>query len=149
MSRNVVLREVELTLPMVPDMEIAASETAAAMAEYLGLSQDKIDEVRMAVVEVCINAFEHSRAPDRRVRMTCTILGASRDDPRELRIAVRDQGVGFDPQALPPPRIEEKLKATRKRGWGMQIVHGLMDDVQVHSNDGGTEIVMSKLRVEG
>lgn len=149
MSRNAVLREVELTLPMVPDMEIAASETAAAMARYLGLSQDKIDEVRMAVVEVCINAFEHSRAPDRKVRMTCTILGENRDEPRELRIAVRDQGIGFDPATLPPPRIEEKLKATSKRGWGMQIIHGLMDDVEVHSSPEGTEIVMSKLRVEG
>lgn len=149
MSRNAVLREVELTLPMVPDMEIAASETAAAMARYLGLSQDKIDEVRMAVVEVCINAFEHSRAPDRKVRMTCTILGENRDEPRELRIAVRDQGIGFDPEALPPSRIEEKLKATSKRGWGMQIIDGLMDDVEVHSSPEGTEIVMSKLRVEG
>ncbi|MGH9379990.1 MAG: ATP-binding protein [Thermoanaerobaculia bacterium] len=148
MPRNAVLREVELTLPMVPDMEIAASETAAAMARYLGLSQDKIDEVRLAVVEVCINAFEHSRAPDRKVRMTCAILGEARDDPRELRIAIRDRGVGFDPDSLPTPQIEEKLKASRKRGWGMQIVYGLMDDVQVFSGNEGTEIVMSKLRAE-
>ena len=31
---NAVLREVTLTLPMVPDMEIAASKTATAIAEF-------------------------------------------------------------------------------------------------------------------
>ena len=45
------LREVTLTLPMLPDMEIAASKTATAMAEFMRMSADKVDEVRMAVVE--------------------------------------------------------------------------------------------------
>ena len=139
-----LLREVELTLPMVADMEIAASETAAAMARYLGLEQDRIDEVRLAVVEVCINAFEHSRAADRRVHMTCSILGSHREDPRELRIAIEDHGIGFDPAGLAQPRIEEKLKADRKRGWGMRIIHGLMDDVSIESGADGTRVVMSK-----
>lgn len=145
-TRTAVLREVELTLPMVPDMEIAASETAAAMARYMGFSQDKIDEVRLAVVEVCINAFEHSRANDRKVYMTLSILGETADEPRELRITVRDRGIGFDPDELTDPKIEDKLRARSKRGWGMTIIHGLMDEVEIESTEQGTEIVMSKLR---
>lgn len=140
------MREVELTLPMVPDMEIAASETAAAMARYMGLPHDKIDEVRLAVVEVCINAFEHSKANDRKVYMTLSILGPSPDAPTELRISIRDRGVGFDPDSLRDPRIEDKLRARSKRGWGMTIIHGLMDRVAIQSDEEGTEIVMSKLR---
>ena len=141
-----VLREVELTLPMVPDMEIAASETAAAMARYMGLPHDKIDEVRLAVVEVCINAFEHSKANDRKVYMTLSILGPTSDAPSELQISIRDRGIGFDPDTLSDPRIEDKLRARSKRGWGMTIIHGLMDRVAIRSDEQGTEIVMSKLR---
>jgi len=131
---------------MVSDMEIAASETAAAMARYMGLTHDKIDEVRLAVVEVCINAFEHSKANDRKIYVTLSILGESADAPNELRISIRDRGIGFDPDELKDPRIEDKLRSRSKRGWGMTIIHGLMDRVAIESDEQGTQIVMSKLR---
>jgi len=137
-----VLREVTLTLPMLPDMEIAASKTATAMAEYMSMSPDRIDEVRMAVVEACINAIEHSSAPDRKVHLTFSILG----DPvaEKLQIEIADLGVGFEPDQVEEPRIEEKLKATRKRGWGLKIIEGLMDEVEVITGSHGTTVRMTK-----
>lgn len=144
MPGNAILREVTLTLPMAPDMEIAASKTATAIAEFMKMSPDRIDEVRMAVIEACINAFEHSRASDRRVTMTFEVVGEA--EPEELRITVRDAGVGFDPGALEEPTIEKKLGDARKRGWGLKIIQGLMDDVAIHSGSDGTTVVMSKRR---
>lgn len=142
MAADAILREVRLTLPMVPDMEIEASETATSMAEAMSMSPDKIDEVRMAVVEACINAFEHSHSKDRQVHLTFEVLG--RNSPRKLRITVTDHGIGFDPSSLENPTIEAKLKAERKRGWGLKIIHGLMDDVEIRSGVRGTTLVMSK-----
>lgn len=144
MAGNPVLREVRLTLPMAADMEIAAAKTVTSMAESMQMSPDKIDEVRMAVVEACINAFEHSEAGDRMVHLTFAVMGG--DEPEELQITVRDAGKGFDPAQLPEPTIEEKLKAERKRGWGLKIIEGLMDEVAIHSGGGGTTVVMSKRR---
>ena len=144
MASSAVLREVTLTLPMLPDMEIAASKTATALAEFMEMSSDKIDEVRMAVVEACINSFEHSRAEDRKVEIQFAVLG--NDEPERLRITIRDSGVGFTPESLVKPRIEDKLKAASKRGWGLKIIKGLMDEVDIHSGPGGTTVVMSKLR---
>jgi serine/threonine-protein kinase RsbW len=144
MTGNAILREVTLTLPMVPDMEIAASKTATAMAEFMKMSPDRIDEVRMAVVEACINAFEHSHSPDRKVYMTFEVLGAQ--EPENLRITVRDTGVGFSPGGIAEPHIEDKLKATRKRGWGLKIIRGLMDEVEIRSGVDGTTVIMSKAR---
>ena len=138
------MREMELALPMKPDMEIEASRTATAFAEEMNMSPDRIDEVRMAVIEACINAFEHSHASDREVHVRFEVLGQG--DPEKLRITVRDSGVGFDPDEPPEPRIEEKLKAQRKRGWGLKIIRGLMDEVEIRSGSGGTTVVMSKLR---
>lgn len=139
-----ILREVKLTLPLAPDMEIAASKTATAMAELLRMSPDKIDEVRMAVVEACINAIEHSRAPDRKVYLTFEVLGE--DEPEILRITVRDEGVGFAPADVEEPSIERKISAARKRGWGLKIIRGLMDSVEIVSGTDGTSIVMTKAR---
>jgi serine/threonine-protein kinase RsbW len=144
MSGDAVMREVTLALPMVPEMEIEASKTATAIAEFIGMSPDRIDEVRMAVVEACINALEHSRAADREVFVTFEVIGDK--DPEKLRITVRDSGVGFSPEELTEPTIEEKLKSQRKRGWGLKIIRGLMDEVEIHSGSEGTTVVMSKLR---
>jgi serine/threonine-protein kinase RsbW len=144
MAGNAILREVTLTLPMMPDMEIAASKTATAMAEFMKMSPDRIDEVRMAVVEACINAFEHSHSPDRKVYMTFEVLGE--EEPESLRITVRDTGVGFQPEDIAEPHIEDKLKAMRKRGWGLKIIRGLMDQVEIHSGENGTTVIMSKAR---
>ena len=144
MASSAVLREVTLTLPMLPDMEIAASKTATALAEFMEMSSDKIDEVRMAVVEACINSFEHSQADDRKVEIQFAVLG--NDEPERLQITIRDSGVGFTPEKLVKPRIEDKLKAASKRGWGLTIIKGLMDEVAIHSGPAGTTVVMSKLR---
>ncbi|HUO87133.1 MAG TPA: ATP-binding protein [Thermoanaerobaculia bacterium] len=144
MAAPAILREVKLTLPIAPDMEIAASKTATALAEFMRMSADKIDEVRMAVVEACINAIEHSRAPDRKVYLTFEVLGES--EPEVLRITVRDQGVGFVPEKVEEPTIERKISAERKRGWGLKIIRGLMDDVEIVSGADGTSIVMTKVR---
>jgi serine/threonine-protein kinase RsbW len=144
MAGDAVMREVTLALPMVPEMEIEASKTATAIAEFMRMSPDRIDEVRMAVVEACINALEHSRAADREVYVTFEVLGEK--DPEKLRITVRDTGVGFSPEELAEPTMEEKLKSQRKRGWGLKIIRGLMDEVEIHSNSNGTTVVMSKLR---
>ena len=66
--------------------------------------------------------------------------------PERLEVVVRDTGVGFAPDDLEEPRIEEKLTSERKRGWGLKIMRGLMDEVRVRSGHEGTTIVMSKAR---
>ena len=144
MIDSTVMREVTLTLPMLPDMEIAASKTATALAEFMEMSSDKIDEVRMAVVEACINSFEHSKADDRKVEIQFVVLG--NEDPERLQITIKDSGVGFAPDTLERPKIEVPQKAASKRGWGLTIIRGLMDEVEIHSGPHGTTVVMSKLR---
>jgi len=89
------LREVKLVLPMAPDMELVASQAASALAVWVGMTADRVDEVRMAVVEACINAFEHSHAEERKVDITFRVFGAAA--PERLEIVVHDRGVGFSP----------------------------------------------------
>ena len=135
---SIASQEVNLTLPIRPNMEMTASKTATSLAESMGMSADKIDEVRMAVVEACINAFEHSRAEDGRVYITFQVL----EKGKLLQITVQDNGIGFEPDELKTPKIEDKLKAARKRGGGIQIIKGLMDEVEIQSSDHGTSVVM-------
>ena len=51
---------VELKLPVLPDMELSATQTAEVVARHMELSDEKSAEISMALIEACINAFEHS-----------------------------------------------------------------------------------------
>ena len=139
------MQQVRLTLPMIPNMELTASKTACALGEQIGLSADKIDEVQMAVVEACINAFEHSDAADREVHILLQVLGAD-DRPMGLQITIQDGGIGFSLDKLRRRKTEEIIKGPRKRGHGLRIIDGLMDEVDIRSDAEGTTVVMRKMR---
>jgi len=147
MVSTATLREVTLTLPMLPDMEIAASRTVTALAEFMDMTPDRIDEVRMAVLEACINAFEHSQSQDGKVLLTFSVLGKD-SEPDKLQIRIEDSGIGFKPEGVQDPKIEDKLKAESKRGWGLKIIRSLMDEVDIRSSAGGTTVIMSKYRAD-
>lgn len=144
MVEGTPIREVTLRLPMLPDMEIEASNAATSMAEEMRMSPDKVDEVRMAVVEACINAFEHSNATDGELLLSVAMLGEGR--PERLCVTVRDNGSGFLPENMKTRSIERAIKSKNKRGWGLTIIRGLMDEVKIHSGAHGTTVVMYKSR---
>ncbi len=139
-------REVHLTIPVAPDMEMAATAQVAALGEWMDMGRDKIDEVKMAVVEACINAFEHSHTPDRKVELAFRIGTEENGGRPYLEVDVSDAGRGFDPAKVDPPEFSRKLHARSKRGWGIKIIESLMDDVRIESGTNGTKIVMRKYR---
>ena len=134
-------RQMELTLPMVPDIEIAAARAAGNLARELGMTSEAIDEMAHAMIEACINAREHSGSADRRiyVRIVGTALaeGNSRID-----IWITDHGKGFNVNEARTKR--QQLGAVHKRGWGLQIIEAHMDEVGITTNPDGTTIHMVK-----
>jgi serine/threonine-protein kinase RsbW len=137
-------REVSLTIPVAPDMEIVATTQASAIGEFIEMPRDKIDEVKLALVEACINAFEHAHARDDRLHLTFRV---GRESSREfLEVEVLDRGRGFDQAAVETPTPEKTFSRRQKRGWGLQIMRSLMDSVAITSGEGGTRILMRKYK---
>jgi serine/threonine-protein kinase RsbW len=139
------VREVSLLIPAEPRMELAATALAEVLGEGMRLSRDKIDEIKLAVVEACINAFEHAGRRDSRIELVYRIFNGPQG--REmLEVTVADQGRGFDPARVETPSLEKKLKGESKRGWGLAIINNLADEVEIRSGDCGTTIVMRKFK---
>ena len=117
--------KVELTIPILQDMELAATNTAEVVAKHMGLSEEKTAEISMALIEATINAFEHSESKSSNVEIHFVIQGDT------LVIKVSDHGKGFDKSTVEIPNIENKLNNDeRKRGWGLQLITALMDTVE-------------------
>jgi len=138
-------KEVSLSIPSAPGMELAATAQAEALGESMRLSRDKIDEVKFALVEACINAFEHAGHPAGTVELRFRV--SQRPGGREmLEVTVADRGKGFDPARVEPPQLEKKLRGGSKRGWGLKFIQSLMDEVEIRSTESGTTIVMRKYK---
>lgn len=139
-------REVSLTIPVASDMEIVATAQVSAMGEYIQMPHDKIDEIKLALVEACINAFEHAHTRDDRVHLTFRVGRDEEDGPDYLEVEVFDQGKGFDHSIVEVPTPEKTFSGGKKRGWGLQIIRSLMDSVAITSGEWGTRILMRKYK---
>ena len=135
MSKN---PSVELKLPILKNMELIATQSAEVVSKHMNLSEEKAGEISMAIIEACINAFEHSNSKEE-----IFIHFIISDD--NLTVKVIDQGVGFDATQVAIPDIDNKLNTTeRKRGWGIMLIKELMDYVHFTSDASGTTLTMVK-----
>ncbi len=131
----------KMTVPMEPNQELQVIERAEKLARELGFDRDSIDEIKLAVIEAVINAIEHGRNAERIVYIT---FGLSHQ-PLRMTITISDSGAGFNPDSVREPDIREKInKRERKRGWGLKIMHSLMDDVIINSSPSGTQVTLIK-----
>ena len=119
-------------------MELVATQTAEIVARHMDLSEEKTGEISMALIEACINAFEHSESKSE-VYIDFLI------EEDQLTIKVIDKGKGFDQSNVKIPKIESKLNSDeRKRGWGIMLIKELMDSVDFESDHTGTTLTMIK-----
>jgi serine/threonine-protein kinase RsbW len=128
---------VELKLPILKDMELVATHTSDVVAKYMSLSEEKAAEISMALIEACINAFEHSETKE-------DIFIHFIISDEKLTIKVIDKGVGFDASSIELPNIDKKITEERKRGWGLMLIKELMDKVDYESDNTGTTLTMTK-----
>ena len=112
------------------------------MSRMAGLDDEALHWVGVAVRESVINAVKHGNCndPGKRVRLEFSLL------PREtagVRIAVRDEGCGFDPATLPDPLAPANL--LKSSGRGIFLIRNFMDELNFEqTDDGATEVVMIK-----
>jgi CheY-like chemotaxis protein/anti-sigma regulatory factor (Ser/Thr protein kinase) len=87
-------------------------------------------EVRLSLEELGRNAIEWGNHNERgkKVRFGCRIL------PGKVIVYIEDEGLGFDPDAVPDPSIDplghledRKQKGKRLGGYGIHLIRHLMD----------------------
>jgi serine/threonine-protein kinase RsbW len=113
------------------------------MARDVGLDDDSLHWVGVAIRESVINAIKHGNRNDAAKHVFIEFETATKADVPELLIRVRDQGEGFDPDTVANPLDPKNL--LKSSGRGIFLIRNFMDDVQLRrAPEGGMEIRMVK-----
>jgi serine/threonine-protein kinase RsbW len=130
---------VELTLESSLKNVEVADELSRRVVTDAGFEEDEREQIEMAIHESVINAIWHGNKNDenKQVWLRYQIL------PDRLEVHIRDQGEGFDLDAVPDPLEEENL--LRVSGRGIFLIRSFMDEFRVEKvREGGTKVVMIK-----
>ena len=138
-------RTVEIRLPSVMGYEKVAMSTAASLAKLRGFPEDRIEDLKTAVAEACINAIEHGNHLNENLSVGI-ILSTSAD---ELEVKVLDNGSGISKQP-PKPDIDRKVHGEEDpRGMGMFLIQALVDEAEwVHDSKGKGSYVRLVIRLD-
>jgi len=113
------------------------------LGRQLHFDDDAMTWMEVAVRESVINAIKHGNRLDLNKFVTVEFMTKPAADPTELIIAIRDQGEGFDPDALADPLAPENL--LKASGRGIFFMRSFMDDVTLSRVPaGGMEVRMVK-----
>jgi serine/threonine-protein kinase RsbW len=110
------------------------------VARKMDLSEDQQDNLSIAVTEAVGNAIVHGNKKDSRKKVYI-IFQLEKD---RVKVTVRDEGRGFDPDQLTDPLDPRNIM--KESGRGLFILKTLMDDVSFTFSPKGTTIyfVMKK-----
>ena len=122
---------VELKLPNILGSEKVAIEKAVTIAEKMGFSMDKIEDLKTAIGEACINAIEHGNKFDENTQVGITFA----KDDTSLQVVVHDEGDGIDPKKIPKDRID-KDGWPRRRGYGVFLISNLVNEFSIEKKPG-------------
>ena len=137
--------KVEVRLPTRLGYEKVAMSTAASVAKLMGFREDRIEDLKTAVAEACINAFEHGN----QLNDTLSVGVVLSADDDALEVKVMDDGKGL--HGLPPrPDIDKKIHGEEDpRGMGMFLIQALVDEAEwVASSNGKSSYVRLVIRLD-
>jgi serine/threonine-protein kinase RsbW len=136
---------VEVRLPTRMGYEKVAMSTASAVAKLMGFSPERIEDLKTAVAEACINAIEHGNRLNEKLSVG-VVLNAGSD---ALEVKVLDDGTGIRKQPAKPD-IDRKMHGEESpRGLGIFLIQALVDEAEwVPGGHGKSSYVRLVIRLD-
>jgi serine/threonine-protein kinase RsbW len=138
-GHNIVRLEFTSAFEMLDFVQVVSDHVSRSV----GMDEDQSHWISVAIRESVINAIKHGNRHDASKRVFVEFETAAGGRGPELKIRVRDEGEGFDPDTLEDPLAPENL--LKSSGRGIFLIRNFMDDVQLQrAPEGGMEIRMVK-----
>lgn len=128
--------EFELEMPAQAKYVGLARLLASSIARRLRFSEDSIDDLKIAISEVCTNAIVHTGNGDKPPILVRYLAGDG-----FITIEVRDRGPGFDPACV----LDRERGDLLSKGFGIPLIRSLVDVFECDSSPGsGTVVSITK-----
>ena len=128
---------VKVTIPS--DFAASRDVQKAILDEVVRCNYDEgsVFGIKLALEEGMINAIKHGNRFDatKKVHVEYTVT------PKQVEIAIEDEGPGFDPCCVPDPTLEENLE--KCSGRGILLIGAYMTRVEYQK--GGRRLHMVKV----
>ena len=120
-----------------PNNLITVEEFVNYFAKDLGLNEEQLATLLLAVTEATTNAIIHANKCDKSKLVTVDVNVQN----SKLIIKVTDEGTGFDPTQIPDPTQPENI--LKDSGRGMYLMKVYMDDLKYNVTPEGTETILT------
>ena len=130
----------KIHIPSELGYEKVVMSAVAVIAQKMGFPKAKIEDLKTAVSEACVNAIEHGNSLDVQapVLVVCTF------DKTSIYVDVIDHGHKPLPKELP-----DRSTRTDFRGMGLFLMQMLMDKIELISQPGRNEVKLTCLKNPG
>jgi serine/threonine-protein kinase RsbW len=109
-------------------------ELILGCAQERGFSEHEIFAIRLGTEEALVNAIKHGNGSDPTKKISIYYLVTT----GEVRVAVEDEGPGFDPRTVPDPTTPDFLE--RPSGRGLMLMKCYMDEVTYNARGNRVEV---------
>lgn len=126
-----------LEIESTPNNLITVEEFVNYFAVELGLDQERINGLLLAVTEATTNAIIHGNKNNKLklVRISVFVENST------ITIKIKDEGKGFDPSIVPDPTDPENL--LKDSGRGLYLMRVYMDGLTYNQTPEGTETILT------
>jgi anti-sigma regulatory factor (Ser/Thr protein kinase) len=104
------------------------------IAENSGFSEEEIYQIELAVDEACANVIRHAYVEKNTKDKNIYVIVKTK--PALIEISIADTGIGFNPDEIQTPNMDEYLKKMKPGGLGLHLIKTLMDEVDFQINPG-------------
>ncbi len=119
-------------------------DQVASVAKEMGFSDSRIEDLKTAVSEACLNAMEHGN----KMKKTTKVGISLSINKTKLKVTVEDNGKGFKGESSEPD-IHKKVEGAEKaRGWGIFLIKKLVDDVKFEPKPDGNSVTTLIVHLE-
>ena len=141
-------QSIEISIPNKLGHERIAMACSASFAKIVGFRPERIEDLKTAVSEACINAMEHGNKNDPSARV---VISMHYND-HIFSVSVMDQGKGManSNESYEEPDIELKIQQLQTpRGLGIFLIKQLVDEVEFNQTTDEGHMVRMVFRITG
>ncbi|HET6665210.1 MAG TPA: ATP-binding protein [Acidimicrobiales bacterium] len=139
MNRHGLTQAVTLQVPARAEhLGLVRTVVTTMASSFAGLEGVRLDDLRLAVSEACVNAIE---AYASRGTPGLVISVRIHAEPGCIEVEVHDEAGGFDPgELVPHPPVEAPERLHHERGLGVPLMRALADNTDFLAEGGGTTV---------